>query len=175
MADITQENHLGPFAQFKMSIGGEMEQELIAGIPEKVKQLYAIVKELEAMFPGRHFTLDGHLIGSVGEVLAAYHYGLELLPASYQTHDAVSLDGRRIQIKATQVNRIGISSEPDCLLVLKILPDGRVEEIYNGPGKNVWEAAGKRQKNGQRYIPNGQLRKLSCCVKPEEKLPMLRG
>lgn len=33
-----------------------------------VKQLYATVKELEAMFPGRHFTPDGHMVGSLKEI-----------------------------------------------------------------------------------------------------------
>ena len=28
------------------------------------------VNALETMFPGRHFTLDGHLVGSVGEGIA---------------------------------------------------------------------------------------------------------
>ena len=35
-------------------------------------QLYAASGRLEALFPGRKFTLDGHLVGSVGEVIAAY-------------------------------------------------------------------------------------------------------
>ena len=39
----------------------------------------AYVAELEAEFPGRHFTLDGHLVGSIGEVMAAYYYGSESL------------------------------------------------------------------------------------------------
>jgi len=44
--------------------------------------------------PGRKFMLDDHLVGSIGEVLAAYHYGLELLPTSAQWHDATARDGR---------------------------------------------------------------------------------
>jgi len=35
-------------------------------LSELACDLYRIVRDLEAMFPGRHFTLDGHLIGSVG-------------------------------------------------------------------------------------------------------------
>ena len=27
--------------------------------------------------PCRHFTLDGHLFGSIGEVMAGYYYGIE--------------------------------------------------------------------------------------------------
>ena len=41
-----------------------------------VKQLYATVNELETMFPNRHFTPDGHLVGSLGECLVADAYGL---------------------------------------------------------------------------------------------------
>jgi hypothetical protein len=47
-------------------------------LPELVKELYRTVGELEAMFPGRHFTPDGHLVGSLGEGLVAHHYNLEL-------------------------------------------------------------------------------------------------
>ena len=53
----------------------------------------------------RHFTPDGHLVGSIGEVLVASYYGLELLPASSQTHDAKSDSGKMVQIKATQVKQ----------------------------------------------------------------------
>jgi hypothetical protein len=54
----------------------------IETVPVLVREIYAIVAKLEATFPGRHFTPDGHLVGSLGEVLAAHFYGLELLPAS---------------------------------------------------------------------------------------------
>lgn len=95
-------------------------------ISEKVKRIYAITAELEALYPGRHFTPDGHMVGSIGEVLVAENYGLQLLPASHETHHAVVPDGRYVQIKATQINRIAISSEPDYLIVIKLLPDGSI-------------------------------------------------
>ncbi len=41
--------------------------------------LYRIVDRLEALFPGRKFTPDGHLVGSIGEALAAHMFGLDLL------------------------------------------------------------------------------------------------
>ncbi|MGL5504982.1 MAG: DUF6998 domain-containing protein, partial [Aeromonas veronii] len=34
-----------------------------------VQQLYSTVEELEEMFPGRLFTPDGHMVGSIGECL----------------------------------------------------------------------------------------------------------
>ena len=40
-------------------------------VAAKIKALYEISQELEALFPGRHYTPDGHMIGSIGEALAA--------------------------------------------------------------------------------------------------------
>ena len=127
-------------------------------LSDKIKELYKITNELESSYPGRKFTIDGHLVGSIGEVIVAEHYGIELLRNSTETHDAVSADGKYVQIKATQINRIAISSEPDYLIVIKLFSDGSWEEVYNGPGKLVWENAGKMQKNGQRPISLSKLR-----------------
>lgn len=129
-------------------------------LKEKIRQLFAIVDSLEEQFPGRKFTLDGHIVGSIGEVLAAYHYGLTLLPASAETHDAVASNGTNVQIKTTQTKRISISSCPDHLIVWQLLPTGKVEEKYNGPGSFVWDAAGKMQKSGQRCISLLQLKRI---------------
>ena len=63
-------------------------------------------------------------------MLAAHFYDLELLPASAETHDAISKDGRYVQIKATQINKISISSQPEHLLVIRILMNGESKEIY---------------------------------------------
>ena len=49
-------------------------------VAAKIKALYEISQELEALFPGRHYTPDGHMIGSIGEALAASYYNLELFP-----------------------------------------------------------------------------------------------
>ena len=126
-------------------------------LSDKIKELYRITGELESEYLGRKFTPDGHLVGSIGEVLVAEHYGLELLPNSTKTHDAVSKDGKYIQIKATQKDSIAISSEPDYLIVIKLLSDGSWRESYNGPGKPAWDNAGKLQKNGQRPISLSKL------------------
>jgi hypothetical protein len=134
----------------------------IKEIPSLVKQLYQITHRLEHLFAGRHFTPDGHLVGSLGEVLAAYLYGLELLPASTEGYDALSKEGKKVQIKATQVNGVALRSEPEHLIVLKIHKDGTAVEVFNGPGYIPWNAAGKMQNNGQRPI---SLMKLSILMK----------
>jgi hypothetical protein len=47
-------------------------------LPEPVAAIYRAVQELEAAYPGRKFTPDGHLVGSIGEVVAARELGLNL-------------------------------------------------------------------------------------------------
>lgn len=139
-------------------------------VAAKIKALYEISHDLEELFPGRHYTPDGHMIGSIGEALAASYYNLELFPASEKTHDAKALDGRLVQIKATQINRVALSSEPEWLLVLKIHKDGTFSEEYNGPGKLAWEHCGKLQKNGQRPISLAKLRELQGAIPQSDRL-----
>lgn len=139
-------------------------------VTEKIKAIYAITGELEALYPGRHFTPDGHMVGSIGEVIVADAYGLELLTASAKTHDARAQDGKMIQIKATQRDRIAISSEPDYLIAIRIHSDGSYEEIYNGPGNLVWQAAGPMQKNGQRSISTAKLSNIAKTVCKDDRI-----
>lgn len=142
----------------------------IENIPALVQRLYEIVEELEAHFPGRKFTPDGHLVGSIGEVIAASKYGIELLPASAEGHDASAPDGRLVQIKATQGTRVALRSEPEHLVVLFIEKTGQTREVYNGPGRTVWEQCGKMQKNGQRPISVAKLTQLQRGIPRSEKL-----
>jgi hypothetical protein len=138
-----------------------------------VQQLYATVTELEGMFPGRHFTPDGHMVGSLGECLVADAYGLELKTASNKGYDAVTKSGCEVEIKATQSNSIAFRSEPQHTIVIKILPDGTFEEIYNGPGAVVWQQfKGKRvPSNGQFQIALTKLRKLNQSVAQADRAP----
>ncbi|WP_339897928.1 hypothetical protein [uncultured Gilvimarinus sp.] len=137
-----------------------------------VKQLYSTVLELEAMFPGRHFTPDGHMVGSLGECLVADAYDLELLTASNKGYDALSKNGLQVEIKATQANAVAFRSKPAHTIIIKILPDGTFEEIYNGPGALVWkEFEGKRlPSNGQFQISLNKLRRLNQLVAASERV-----
>ena len=127
-----------------------------------VKDLYATVKELEEMFPGRHFTPDGHMAGSIGECLVADAYNLELLTASNKGFDAISPSGKKVEIKATQSKSAAFRHEPEHAIVIRIEPDGTFEEIYNGPGNIVWNhfSGKKLPTNGQYAISLNQLKKL---------------
>lgn len=139
-----------------------------------VQKLYRLVDELEEIFPGRKFTLDGHLVGSLGECFAAEKYGVELLPNSTKTHDAKK-GSWEIQIKTTQKKSIAISSEPKFLLVLKLERNGNFSEIYNGGGARIWNSIPQARKenpprNGQFSISFKQLEYFKNEVPPAEKI-----
>jgi hypothetical protein len=85
-------------------------------------------------------------------------------------HDAKAPDGRLVQIKATQAKSVGLRSEPDRLIVLKLNHDGSTNEVYNGPGAPAWHQAGKMQKNGQRSIDLSRLRNIMEEVPPCERV-----
>ena len=134
-----------------------------------VRTLLDQVNALEALFPGRHFTLDGHLVGSVGEVTAAYHYGIELLPPSTQRHDGF-VGGRNVQIKITQTDNVLMGEEPEYLIVLYLAQTGNIYEVYNGPGSLPWEMPGKPDKRGYKHLRVNKLMSLDGKIKPEDRI-----
>ena len=132
---------------------------------------------LGRMFPGRRFTLDGHLVGSIGEVIAAYIFDLELNPSGTPGHDARARDGRRVEIKLTQTEcgpRVAIRSDPDHLIVLHRPKGGSIRVAFNGPGAPAWAAAGGMGKNGQRPISLTRLAGIAKDIPESGKLPEVR-
>ncbi|WP_371055141.1 hypothetical protein [Rhodosalinus sp. K401] len=136
--------------------------------------LYTASDGLERLFPGRKFTLDGHLVGSIGEVVAAYIFDLDLNPASTLGHDATTPDGRNVEIKLTQGSGVAIRHEPEHLIVLHRPKGGPMRIVFNGPGALAWAAAGKMQKNGQRPISLSRLRLLAADVPAGDRIPEVR-
>jgi hypothetical protein len=129
-------------------------------LPAPVAAIYKAVGELEARYPGRKFTPDGHLVGSIGEVIAAEAFNITLYPMSHAGHDAWDANGP-VQIKMTAGTSIAMY---DCcvrLIVLKVISPEEAEVVYDGPGERVWSNAGRVQKNGQRAISLSKLRKLA--------------
>ncbi len=115
-------------------------------IKKKLYELLNIVNELEERFPGRKFTLDGHLFGSLGEVIASDFYNIELAPTGTKTYDG-TINGKEVQIKITQGSSVDINNIPHHLLVLRWdKQNGEVYEVYNGPCD--WLRERKITKNG---------------------------
>ncbi len=143
-------------------------------LPLLVRDLYRIVGELEAMFPGRRFTPDGHMVGSLGECLVAHYYGITLHPASHPGHDGI-WNGLHVQIKTTQGDSVAFRSEPQHLIVIRLDKQGGFEEIYNGPGGPTWDLVRHKPKpsNGQLQVSLASLRKLMVGVTANARVPTL--
>lgn len=138
-----------------------------------VKKLYSVVNELESMFEGRHFTPDGHMVGSLGECLVASAYDLNLMTASNKGYDAVTKKGVQVEIKATQSNTVAFRSCPQHAIVIKIFPNGTFEECYNGPGSEIWKCfEGKKlPSNGQFQISINKVKAINDSLAESVRIP----
>ncbi|WP_159079743.1 hypothetical protein [Methyloceanibacter sp. wino2] len=141
-----------------------------------VEQLFRITDKLQEMTK-RPFTPDGHLVGSLGEVLAKSAYDLELTDPSTKACDAWTKDGQRVEIKATFNNRVAFRDhdadfQPEKCLVLRLGRDAGFEEIYNGPMSPIVERLSSRKlpSNGQRQITLAQLLELNKKVNDADRL-----
>jgi hypothetical protein len=107
---------------------------------------------LEKNHSSKKFTLDGRLVGDLGEVLAEEFYQIKLFEKIEHRYDAKTRSGKKIQIKTTFKKTLGFPTRhtPDLFLGLKINSDGSFYEIYNGPGKYIKKLIAKRKEPYQR-------------------------
>ena len=145
-------------------------------ITEGLSLIFQGVARLQEAFPARAFTIDGRLVGDIGEVIAALEYEVDLDPVSQPDHDASTPDGRLVQIKATFKDSLTFKTCPNYYLGFKLFPDGRHEEVFNGPGRVILERYAARKGVGVQLLsfPIAELRKLSASVPPDERIPRRR-
>ena len=143
-------------------------------IHDAVKDLLEIVEALHARYPIKNFTLDGRLVGDLGEVLAAAEYDINLFEGLAKHHDGASSDGRFVQIKATMKDSLTFPVDhiPDYYIGIKIHSDGSFSEIFNGPGLAAYEAIKNRAptKTNLHSIPLSTLKKLNSGVNENERI-----
>ena len=123
-------------------------------IEQFVTYIYTLAREMERQYPGRPFTPDGHMVGSIGEVVVSKMFDLELAPPSTKGYDATDKEGNKYEIKVTQGDRVAFRSCPENAIVGKLYPDGRLDVVYKGPGAPIWKEfeGKKRPSNGQYQI-----------------------
>ena len=143
-------------------------------IHEAVKQLLKIVEALHTAYPKKRFTLDGRLVGDLGEILVENHYEINLYEGQEKHHDGKTPDGKRVQIKATMKDSLSFPVDhiPDYYLGIKIHKNGSFTEIFNGLGATAWEAVKNRvpTKTNLHSISIHALSKLNGAVKDEDRI-----
>jgi hypothetical protein len=144
-------------------------------IEDAVRQLLAIVTTLASTYPKKKFTLDGRLVGDLGEVLVESAYDLELFTGLQKHHDARCRDGRLVQIKATMKQSLTFPADhvPEYYLGIQIHPDGTFSEIFNGPGHIAHEAVRghKTPKTNLHSVSLRALRLLQPRVDAADRIP----
>ncbi len=136
-------------------------------IQTKIKELLDIVNSLQKIYPHKKFTLDGRLVGDIGEILAEQHYCLKVFDKVKPDYDAeTEHDKRNVQIKATMKNSVWYPRDkhPERFLAIEITAEGEIKELYNGETKPFVEylATRKRNNNYNYYtITKGILLKLN--------------
>ncbi len=141
-------------------------------ITQALREIFAGIARLKSAFPNRAFTIDGRLVGDIGEVIAALEYDVALDVKSRPKHDARTSDGHDVQIKATFKAQLTMRSIPDYYLGFQLFRDGRFEEVYNGPGAFIAERYSHRKGIGEFLLsfPVSELRKLSAQVPADQKV-----
>ena len=109
---------------------------------KEINELLAINQRLREKYKkyGKQFTLDGKLVGDIGEVLAAEKYGLDLFGENEPRHDALeTATGRKVQIKSTFkcYCYFPYGEPPEMYLCLQLDNEGKISEMFNGPGAYV--------------------------------------
>ena len=161
MFGMSSNRFVGDFNDIEPLTLKRMVKRVWVGLPVEVAAIYRAAAALSARYPGRPFTPDGHLVGSIGEVVAAEALGLMLQKPSHPGHDARDADGRDVQIKTTAGRKVALYATCDRLVVLQIVSLEEAEIVYDGPGAPVWEQAGKAGKNAQRVISLHRLRRIT--------------
>lgn len=136
-------------------------------IKSSLEHIFRGIRDLRAAFDGRRqFTIDGRLVGDIGEVIAELEYDLIIDERSQPDHDATTPSKRRVQVKATFKESLTFSSVPDLYLGLKLYEDGSFEEIYNGPGHIIATRYAHRKGLGVSLLsfPISELKKLQTQV-----------
>jgi hypothetical protein len=150
-------------------------------IPDAVKQLLAIVELLRKSFEKKRkrFTLDGRLVGDIGEILVEEAYDIRLFEQLEKRHDARSSDGRLVQIKATMQKSLTfpVDHVPLYYIGIKINTDGSFEEIFNGPGPVAWQAVKNRKptKTNLHSVSISSLLRLNAGVPTAQRIPKRPG
>ena len=120
----------------------------------KIRQLLPVltstIHQMEEASGGRPFALQGQVLGSIGEVIAAEMFGLDLKHPDHAA--ATGMDAtwpghptrKSVAIELTLTDRVTRSchsTDPHQLIVLAVDPwGGPITVAYNGPAATVWEA-----------------------------------
>lgn len=141
-------------------------------IQDSLRQIFSGIRQLKEAFPSKEFTIDGRLVGDIGEAIVQRDYELTLYEGLTKDYDGETPCGKKVQIKATFKDSLTFKKVSDYYLGIKIYEDGSYEEIFNGPGSIIASFYGHRKGFGKNLLsfPSKKLAELSKTVSAEHRI-----
>lgn len=124
--------------------------------------IFLAQENLRKLAPEFKWTGMGNLLGDYGEFIAIDVYRLTKAPSGSDGYDALTEDGKKVQIKANfSAKQIGIRGEAELLLVLSISNKGTFEEIYYGSFEAAKKHANYSSRDNKWMIGIQKLKRLN--------------
>lgn len=150
-------------------------------LPTVVQDLWRAQQSLVQFYEhtGLRFTLDGRLVGDIGEAVALQHFDLIAPKKRTKGVDAFTRSGRSVQVKATGQPDKGPAYTPgsgtaDHLLFFQIdFASGTASVVYNGPEAPVRELLPPVWQ-GTVVLRLGDIRAVAATVANDERLPLIQ-
>lgn len=132
---------------------------------EAVKHVMATIfsaqNALRELAPEFRWSGMGNILGDYGELIAISEYNLIKAPPGSEGFDAVTADGRTVQIKANHSSStIGFRGSADLLLVLRVEADGTASKLYFGPFEQALGVASYSSRDNKHTLSISKLKKL---------------
>ncbi len=106
----------------------------LTAMQEQSNRLQALAEKNGAR---REFTLDGRLIGDVGELLAAMKMGVTLTETQKTGYDGTDRKKQQVEIKTTQANSFAFRKIAKRVICIKLHGTTHYEVVYNGLGQKL--------------------------------------
>lgn len=127
-----------------------------------IATMFSAQNALRVLAPEFKWAGMGNVLGDFGEYICIENYGLTKAPAGSSGYDAVTPDGKSVQIKANHASAtVGFRGQADLLLVVRVEVDGTIEEIYFGDFAQVASVSSFSARDNKKTITVAKLRSLS--------------
>ncbi|SMM99560.1 hypothetical protein SPONL_674 [uncultured Candidatus Thioglobus sp.] len=146
-------------------------------IADSLAKIFSGIKQLKEAFPVKEFTIDGRLVGDIGEAIVQRDYEIELYEELRKDYDGETLCGKKVQIKATFKDHLTFKKTPNYYLGIKIFEDGSYKEIFNGPGSIIEKEYSHRKGIGEKPLsfPVKRLHSLSENIPNSQKIKVRKN
>jgi hypothetical protein len=138
------------------------KEQRIEAMKGVLASLFASQRTLKSLAPQFKWAGLGNLLGDYGEFIAGEAYGLRQAPRGANGYDAITPEGKTVQVKANfAATQIGFRGEADMLLCLKINLTGDWAEVYYGDFSLVKKVARYSARDNKHMVPLAVLQRIA--------------